>query len=137
MVYLTRKEHFNAAHKLWNPSWNEAKNREVFDVCANANWHGHNFDLFVTVKGTPNPETGFIINVKELSKIIKREVVDQLDHRNLNLDVPWLAGLMPSTENLVRKIWERLAPQVQSDNCQLHCVKLYETERIYAEYYGE
>lgn len=137
MVYLTRKEHFNAAHKLWNPNWDEAKNRAVFDVCANANWHGHNFDLFITVKGTPDPDTGFIINVKELSKIIKREVVDQLDHRNLNLDVPWLKGVMPSTENLVMKIWERLAPLVQSDNCQLHCVKLYETERIYAEYYGE
>ena len=137
MVYLTRKEHFNAAHKLWNPLWDDARNEEVFGVCANANWHGHNFELYVTVKGTPDPDTGFIINVKELGQIIRQEVTDQLDHRNLNLDVPWLQGVMPSTENLVMKIWHQLAPAVERATCRLHCVKLFETERIYAEYYGE
>lgn len=135
MVYLTRKEHFNAAHMVRNNSWSEEKNREVFGKCANKNWHGHNYNLFVTVKGKPNPDTGFIMNVKELSRIIQTEVLDKLDHKNLNLDVPFMAGVMPSTENLAIAIWKQLAPHIKE--CQLHCIKLYETENIYAEYYGE
>jgi 6-pyruvoyltetrahydropterin/6-carboxytetrahydropterin synthase len=118
-----------------NDSWSEEKNREVFGKCANKNWHGHNYNLFVTVKGKPNPDTGFIMNVKELSRIIQTEVLDKLDHKNLNLDVPFLAGIMPSTENLAIAIWKQLAPHIKE--CQLHCIKLYETENIYAEYYGE
>lgn len=135
MVYLTRKEHFNAAHKLWNSNWDAAQNEEVFGKCANANWHGHNYDLYITIKGTPDPNTGFIMNVKELSTLIKEEVLEELDHKNLNLDVPWLQGLMPSTEVLAMKIWERLEPHLPTG--MLHAVKLFETERIYAEYYGE
>ena len=135
MVYLTRKEHFNAAHMVRNDSWSEEKNREVFGKCANKNWHGHNYNLFVTVKGNPNPDTGFIMNVKELSRIIQTEVLDKLDHKNLNLDVSFMAGVMPSTENLAIAIWKQLAPHIKE--CQLHCIKLYETENIYAEYYGE
>lgn len=137
VVYLTRKEHFNAAHKLYNDSWSEEKNREVFGKCANANWHGHNYNLYVTVKGQPDPDTGFIMNVKELGDIIKDEVVEHLDHKNLNLDVPFLKGKMASTETLVLAIWERLEKHITPHGCQLHCVKLYETENIYAEYYGE
>lgn len=137
MIYLTRKEHFNAAHKLYNPSWSEEKNREVFGKCANANWHGHNYDLWVTVKGEPDPDTGFIINVKVLSVIIKETVVDKLDHSNLNLDVDFIPkGMQASTENLAKLIWEQLEPKILP-YCQLHCVKLQETENIYAEYYGE
>jgi 6-pyruvoyltetrahydropterin/6-carboxytetrahydropterin synthase len=135
MVYLTRRERFNAAHKLYNPNWSKEKNEEIFGVCANANWHGHNFELFVTVKGEPHADTGMIINVKDLGKIIKREVTDQLDHRNLNEDVEWTKGLMPTTENLVKAIWKQLEPHIEG--CELHCVKLCETENIYAEYYGE
>ncbi len=136
MVYLTRLEHFNAAHKLYNPNWSKEKNDEVFGVCANENWHGHNFDLFVTVKGKPDTETGFLIDVKQLSKIIQAHVIKKLDHKNLNLDVDFLKGKMCSTENLAMGIWNELAPHIPPV-VQLHCIKLYETQRIYVEYFGE
>lgn len=135
MVYLTRLEHFNAAHKLYNPNWTKEKNEEVFGVCANENWHGHNFELFVTVKGTPDADTGFLMDVKILSKIIKEHVIKKLDHKNLNLDVDFLAGKMCSTENLAIGIWNQILPHLPS-GVQLHCVKLYETPRIYVEYFG-
>ncbi len=135
MVYLTRLEHFNAAHKLYNPNWTKEKNVEVFGVCANENWHGHNFELFVTVKGTPDADTGFLMDVKILSKIIKEHVIKKLDHKNLNLDVDFLAGKMCSTENLAIGIWNQILPHLPS-GVQLHCVKLYETPRIYVEYFG-
>jgi 6-pyruvoyltetrahydropterin/6-carboxytetrahydropterin synthase len=134
-VYLTRVEKFNAAHKLWVKDWTEEKNIEVFGKCANKNWHGHNYTLEVTIAGTPDPVTGFIMDVKKLSLIINSEVVDHLDHANLNLDVPFLKGMMPTTENLVIVIWNRLKDNIS--NGQLHKIKLVETEKIYAEYYGE
>lgn len=135
MVYLTRKEHFNAAHKLYNPNWSSEKNETVFGVCANQNWHGHNYDLFVTVKGVPDAETGFVMDVKKLSTIIREEVIEYLDHKNLNLDVPFLQGKMCSTENLAIAIWHQLQPHLPA-NIALHCIKLYETPRIYVEYFG-
>ena len=110
MVYLTRQEHFNAAHKLFNPAWSKERNEQVFGVCANENWHGHNYDLYVTIKGTPDPDTGFLFDVKALSKLIKTHVIDHLDHKNLNMDVPFMAGKMCSTENLALAIWNQLAP---------------------------
>lgn len=134
MVYLTRKEHFNAAHMLRNPKWTEEKNRAVFGKCANKNWHGHNYNLLVTVKGLPDPETGFIMNAKDLSIIINKYVVDLLDHKNLNVDVPFLKDIIPSTENLAIQIWNQLKPHIKE--CELHSVRLYETENIYAEYFG-
>jgi 6-pyruvoyltetrahydropterin/6-carboxytetrahydropterin synthase len=137
MVYLTRKEHFNAAHRVYNPNWSEEKNLEVFGKCALANWHGHNFDLYVTVKGTINPDTGFIMDVKKLRDIIHTHVIEKLDHRNLNLDVDFMKGKMASTENLVVGIWEILQPLLKGDNYQLHSLKLYETERNFVEYFGE
>ncbi|MFN4007198.1 MAG: 6-pyruvoyl trahydropterin synthase family protein [Chitinophagaceae bacterium] len=135
MVYLTRLEHFNAAHKLYNPNWSKEQNEAVFGVCANENWHGHNFELFVTVKGEVDADTGFLMDVKQLSKLIQEKVIKQLDHKNLNLDVPFLAGKMCSTENLAMGIWEQLVPHLPA-HVQLHCVKLYETPRIYVEYFG-
>jgi len=135
LLYITRKEHFNAAHKLYNPNWSEGKNEEVFGRCANKNWHGHNFELFVTVKGYPDPETGFVIDLKVLKKIIREEVTDQLDHRNINEDVPFMKGKMASIENIVVGIWNQIEPHLQ--NCKLHCIKLYETQNNYVEYYGE
>ncbi|MGA1584031.1 MAG: 6-pyruvoyl trahydropterin synthase family protein [Saprospiraceae bacterium] len=136
MVYLTRRERFNAAHKLWVHEWSEEKNMEVFGKCANKNWHGHNYELFVTVKGTPDPVTGFIVDVKELGQIIRREITDVLDHTNLNLDVPFIPqGTQPTTENLVMLIWRQLEPHMRG--CTLHSVRLHETENIYAEYFGE
>jgi 6-pyruvoyltetrahydropterin/6-carboxytetrahydropterin synthase len=136
IFYLTRKEHFNAAHKLYNPAWSKEKNNEVFGKCANDNWHGHNFELFVTVKGSPDPETGFIVDAKLLSKLIKEYVVDVLDHRNLNLDVPFMKGKICSIENLVFEIWQQLAGKMPA-GVSLHCIKLVETPRIYVEYFGE
>jgi 6-pyruvoyltetrahydropterin/6-carboxytetrahydropterin synthase len=135
MVYLTRREHFNGAHRLFNSTWSEEQNDTVFGKCANKNWHGHNFDLFVTVKGQPHPNTGFVINAHELSRILKREVTDKLDHKNFNLDVPELKDVMPTIENMVKLIWKWIAPHLKG--CQLHSIRLVETENIYVEYFGE
>lgn len=135
MVYLTRLEHFNAAHKLFNPNWSREKNDEVFGMCANDNWHGHNFDLYVTIKGEPDKDTGFLMDVKKLSKLIKERVIEKVDHKNLNMDVDFLQGKMCSTENLAVGIWDELGPHLPS-NVTLHCVRLYETPRIYVEFYG-
>ena len=136
MVYLTRLEHFNAAHKLYNPNWTREKNEEVFGVCANENWHGHNFDLYVTIKGKVDADTGFLFDVKQLSKLIREQVIKKLDHKNLNMDVDFLKGKMCSTENLAIGIWNQLQQHLPM-GVQLHCVKLYETPRIYVEYFGE
>ncbi len=136
MVYLTRIERFNAAHKLFVPAWSDEKNIEVFGKCANKNWHGHNYKLHVTVKGTPDPVTGFVIDVKVLSQLIKEVIIEKVDHCNLNLDVDFIPdGILPTTENLIIAFWKELSPRL--NNCTLHCIKLYETENIYAEYFGE
>jgi len=136
MVYLTRIERFNAAHKLWVEEWSEEKNFDVFGKCANKNWHGHNYKLHVTVKGKPDPYTGFVMDAKDLSQIIKKVIVDKVDHRNLNLDLDFKPkGMQPTTENMLILFWKLLAPEITEST--LHCLKLYETETIYAEYYGE
>ena len=136
MVYLTRRERFNAAHKLWVEEWSSEKNREVFGKCANTNWHGHNYELFVTVKGQPDPVTGFVMDVKKLSRIIRETIVDKVDHSNLNLDVPFIPnGMQPTTENLAVLFWKELEPHIKG--CRLHCIKLCETENIFVEYFGE
>lgn len=135
MVYLTRTEHFNAAHKLSNPAWSYEKNEEVFGKCANENWHGHNYELLVTVKGAPSPDTGFVFDVKRLSDLIKDHVIDKVDHRNLNVDVSFMKGKMCSTENFAIAIWDQISPHLP-DDVSLHCIKLYETPRIYVEYFG-
>ena len=139
MIYVSRKEHFNAAHKLYNPKWTEAKNTEVFGPCANANWHGHNFELIVTVKGKPDPDTGFVIDLKQLSNLIKELVIDKVDHKNLNLDVDFMQGKMASCEIFIMEIWQILAPAFQqpAPTARLHKLKLYETPRNFVEYYGD
>jgi 6-pyruvoyltetrahydropterin/6-carboxytetrahydropterin synthase len=136
MVYITRIEHFNAAHKLYNPKWSKEKNESVFGKCANENWHGHNFELYVTIKGIPDPETGFVFDVKRLSIIIKDHVIEKLDHKNLNEDVDFMSGKLCSIENLVMGIWEQLNPHIP-EGIELHSLKLYETPRIFAEYFGK
>jgi 6-pyruvoyltetrahydropterin/6-carboxytetrahydropterin synthase len=136
MVYLTRHEHFNAAHKLYNPNWSEEKNIEVFGKCANANWHGHNYELIVTIKGKVNADTGFLMDAKALSAILQEQVCEKLDHRNLNLDVDFMKDVLASTENLAIAIWKQIAPHLP-EGVDLHCVKLYETPRICVEYCGE
>lgn len=137
MVHVTRVESFNAAHKLWNENWSEEKNKEVFGKCSNKNFHGHNYELHVTVKGEINPETGFVINAKELGDIMRIKVVDVVDHCNLNLDVAFMHGKLTSAENFAVGIWNELKDEVQKIGAQMHCVKLIETPRIYVEYYGQ
>ncbi|MBC7425250.1 MAG: 6-carboxytetrahydropterin synthase [Bacteroidia bacterium] len=135
-LYITRKEHFNAAHKLYNPTWDKEHNESVFGKCANEYWHGHNFDLYVTIKGIPNPDTGFIIDLKYLKKLINTNIIDKLDHKNLNTDVDFLSGILPSIENVSVAIWDILSPLLP-ENCSLHKITLYETERNFVEYRGE
>ena len=136
MVYITRIEHFNAAHKLFNPAWSKEKNEDVFGKCANENWHGHNFELYVTLKGEPDKETGFVFDAKKLSVIIKERVTDMLDHKNLNVEVEFMQGKICSIENLIIGILEQLKNSLPAST-QLHALKLYETPRIFVEYFGE
>jgi len=131
-IAIFRRAHFNAAHRLHNPNWSAEKNKEVFGKCNNGNYHGHNYELEVKVVGEVNPETGYLMDLKDLKDIIKEHVEDKLDHKNLNLDVPELEGIFPSTENLTFFIWEVLQNQL-GDEYEV-TVRLYETPRNYAEY---
>jgi 6-pyruvoyltetrahydropterin/6-carboxytetrahydropterin synthase len=135
-IYITRRETFNAAHKLWQEEWSEEKNWEVFGKCSNKNWHGHNFQLFVTVKGVPDENTGFVMNLKTLSQILKEKVIEPLDHKNLNLDVPFFKGKMASTENLAIAIWDEIELEIAKFGGKLAKIKLVETENNYVNYYG-
>lgn len=139
MIYISRQEHFNAAHKLYNPNWSEEKNIEIFGPCANANWHGHNFEIIVTVKGQPDPETGFVVDLKRLSSLIQKEITDKVDHKNLNLDVDFMQGKMASTEILTMEFWKILEPKVREITTTgvLHSIKVYETPRNFVEYFGD
>jgi 6-pyruvoyltetrahydropterin/6-carboxytetrahydropterin synthase len=137
MLYITRRETFNAAHRLYRPDYDDAKNLEVFGKCSNPNWHGHNYTLFVTVAGELNPETGFVINLKELSKTIQKNIIEKIDHKNINLEVDFMKDKMASTELLTRAIWEQLEEDIRLLGARLHAVKLYETENNFVEYLGE
>ena len=134
-VYVTRKMHFNAAHRLHNPEKSDAWNRETFGVCNNPHFHGHNYNLEVTVAGTPDAERGYVVDLGALKQVIQERVIDRVDHKNLNLDVDFMEGVMPSTENFVVAIWQQLEGHLPSG--RLHCVRLYETGRNSAEYRGE
>ena len=133
-VFITRQVHFNSAHRLYNPTKSLAWNRKQYGLCTNPHWHGHNYVLEVTVRGTPDPVTGYIIDLGELKRILHRAVVDRCDHRNLNDEVPFLKNIIPSTENLVIAFWQQIAPHIKQG--QLQCVRLYETPRNFAEYFG-
>ncbi len=135
-MHITRRERFNAAHRLFREDWPDEKNERVFGKCSNPNWHGHNYILYVTVKGKINPETGFVINLKDLSRIIREKVIDKVDHRNMNLEVDFMKGKIVSTENVAAAIWDELAPEISSLGSELHCIRLVETENNYVEYYG-
>lgn len=136
MIYITRRERFNAAHKLYREEWSVEQNHETFGKCSNPNWHGHNYELFVTVKGEINPETGFVIDLKELKRVITIYITDQLDHKNINLDVHFMKGKMASTEVLAITIFDVLEPHIKALGAILHSVKLYETENNFVEYFG-
>ncbi len=133
---ITRRETFNAAHRLFRSDWDNKKNLEVFGKCSNPNWHGHNYVLYVTVEGEVSRETGFVINLKSLSQIIRTFVTDKLDHKNMNLEVDFMAGRLASTENLAIGIWEQLEKPVADEGARLHCVKVVETEKNFVEYFG-
>lgn len=135
-VIITRRERFSSAHKLWVNEWSEEENLSTFGGCANPNWHGHNYELFVSVKGTVNPKTGFVENLKHLSKIIKEKVIYKLDHKNINLDVDFMQGKMTTTEVLAISIWEEIVEDINMLNCKLHAVKIKETENNFVEYFG-
>jgi 6-pyruvoyltetrahydropterin/6-carboxytetrahydropterin synthase len=137
MVFITRRERFSAAHILKRDEWSDEKNLAVFGKCSNPNWHGHNYELFVTVKGDLNPETGFVANLSEISRILKDKVIRWVDHKNLNIDVPFMKGQLSTTENLSIAIWNQIQPEIDKLGCSLHCVKLHETENNYVEYYGK
>lgn len=136
MITVTRRERFNAAHRLFNKQWTDEKNESVFGKCSNKNWHGHNYILYVTVKGTIDPETGYLIDLKILSDILKDKVTSKLDHKNLNMEVDFLSDTITTAENIAVKIFEEIAPEIAKHNCQLHCVKLVETENNFVEYFG-
>lgn len=137
MVFITRRETFNAAHRLFKPEWDDQKNLEVFGKCSNPRWHGHNYVLYVTVKGQTDPETGFLVNLKDLSRIINQYVIDKLDHKNINVEVDFMLGKIASTENLAISIWEQLEEPVGKIGATLHCVRVLETEKNSVEYYGK
>jgi 6-pyruvoyltetrahydropterin/6-carboxytetrahydropterin synthase len=136
-VYLIRRERFSSAHKLSKAEWSAEKNAEVFGKCANENWHGHNYQLFVTVKGEPDPETGMVMDLKVLKQIILDRVIEDLDHRNIDLDVAWMKGKMSSVENIAIGIWARLEKEVAEHGATLHRVRVYETENNIIDYYGK
>ena len=136
MIYITRRERFSAAHKLSRTDWSQDRNQEVFGKCSNPNWHGHNYELYVTVKGEINPETGFLIDLRIMKDLISEHVIEKLDHKNVNMDVDFMQGKMASTEVLAVEIFNILAPLIQSQGAQLHCIKLCETENNFIEYFG-
>jgi 6-pyruvoyltetrahydropterin/6-carboxytetrahydropterin synthase len=139
MVYVSRKEHFNAAHKLYNNTWSQEKNEEVFGACANENWHGHNFDLTVTVSGTPNPDTGFVVDLKKPGILIRQEVVAKVDHKNLNVDIDFMQEKIPTIEVFIMEIWNILEPAIKemTPYGKLHKLLLTEANKQFAEYFGE
>lgn len=137
MIFITRRERFNAAHRLFRKDFSDEKNLEIFGKCSNPNWHGHNYELYVTIKGEIDPETGFLLNLKQLSKLIKDRVIEKIDHKNINVEVDFMAGKFASTEVLAISIWEQIEDDIRSLGAELHEVKLFESENNYAEYFGK
>ncbi len=136
MIFITRREHFNAAHRLFRSDYSDEQNLQVFGKCSNPNWHGHNYTLFVTVSGEVDDATGFLVNLKDLSVIIDQNVIEKLDHRNINLEVDFMKGKLASTENLAIGIWNEVVSPIKALGATLHCIKLYETENNFVEYFG-
>jgi 6-pyruvoyltetrahydropterin/6-carboxytetrahydropterin synthase len=135
MILLTRKAEFSASHYYWIPSWSDEENARAFGKCSNRNGHGHNYTLEVTVAGEVDPQTGFVVDLKDLKDVLEREVVSVYDHRHLNLEVPEFAEAMPTTENIAIAVWRRLDGKVRG--AKLHRVRVYEMPDLFADYYGE
>ncbi len=136
MIFLTRRERFCAAHRMFRPDWSDKANSEIFGKCSNPNWHGHNYVLWVTIKGEPSAEHGFVMNINILKQIILEKVINRIDHRNINLEVDFMRGKIATTENLAVAIWNELYPAINDAGATLHCIKIEETENNSIEYYG-
>ena len=134
-MYITRRETFSAAHRLFKPGLSDEENLKLFGKCSNPNWHGHNYTLEVIVAGEVDPETGFVMDIKELKEIIRDNIISKVDHKNLNLDTDFMKGKIPTSENIVISIWNELVDKITKG--KLYSVKLYETENNYFEYRGE
>lgn len=137
IAYITRRERFNAAHRLFRSELTDEENYRIYGKCSHPNWHGHNFELFVTVKGEIDSKIGYVTSLTNISKLIKELVVDKIDHRNINLDVDFMQGQIASTENLALAIWKVLIKPVENLGVKLHCIKIQETENNFVEYFGE
>jgi len=136
MIYLTRREMFSAAHRMYRQDWSDEENQKVFGKCSNPNWHGHNYILYVTVKGDQSANNGFVVNMNILKQIIKEKIIEKVDHKNLNLDVDFMNGLVTTTENLAIAVWNELKFPIEKEGAMLHCIKIEETENNSIEYYG-
>jgi 6-pyruvoyltetrahydropterin/6-carboxytetrahydropterin synthase len=136
MIYLTRRERFSSAHRMFREDWSDEMNLKVFGKCSNPNWHGHNYVLWVTVRGEPSEEHGFVMNITNLKHIILEKIIHKLDHKNMNLEVDFMKGRVATTENLAVAIWNELKPSIEKEGIFLHCVKIQETENNSIEYYG-
>jgi 6-pyruvoyltetrahydropterin/6-carboxytetrahydropterin synthase len=136
MLYLTRRERFSAAHRMYRADWSDEENQKVFGKCSNPNWHGHNYVLWVTVKGEQSIENGFVLNINTLKLIIQERVINKVDHKNLNQDVEFMKGKITTTENLAVAIWNELKSEIEKTGAYLHCIKIEETENNSIEYYG-
>jgi 6-pyruvoyltetrahydropterin/6-carboxytetrahydropterin synthase len=136
MIYLSRRERFSAAHRMFRQDWSDEKNMEVFGKCSNPNWHGHNYILWVTVKGEPSDNNGFVMNANILKEIILKKVITKLDHKNINTEVDFMRGKIATTENLAIAVWNELKTEIEEEGAQLHCIKIEETENNFVKYYG-
>jgi len=136
MIYLTRRERFSAAHRMFRQEWSDEKNLEVFGKCSNPNWHGHNYELFVTVKGELSENHGFVMNISVLKQIILEKIIQKIDHKNINLEVDFMEGKIATAENLAITIWNQLKPFIEEKGAKLHCIRINETENNSIEYYG-
>ncbi len=136
MIYLTRRERFNSAHRLYRPDMSDEENYRVYGKCSNPNWHGHNYELYVSIKGEIKESLGYVINMKDLSKLIRKHIIDKIDHKNMNLEVDFMKGRITSTENLAIAIWEKLSPLIIEMGAELHKIRIVETENNSVEYYG-
>ena len=136
MIYITRRERFSAAHRMFREDWSDEENLKVFGKCSNPNWHGHDYVLYVTVRGEISEEIGYFMNITTLKEIIKERIIDKADHKNLNLEVGFMQGRIATSENLAVAIWNELKPAIEKEGVFLHCIKIGETENNTIEYYG-
>jgi 6-pyruvoyltetrahydropterin/6-carboxytetrahydropterin synthase len=136
MIYITRRERFSAAHRMFREDWSDVENHKVFGKCSNPNWHGHDYVLYVTVRGEISEEIGYFMNITTLKEIINEKIIDKVDHKNLNLEVGFMQGRIATSENLVVAIWNELKPAIEKEGVFLHCIKIGETENNTIEYYG-